>query len=149
MLISEINIRAAAPTFYPLSGNYQEYQDVTVSSATGSTTIYYTSDGTTPSDSSIPYTIDTGGITASQSTFTVTADGAIFTSAMVGRRIVWGTSEEARITAYSDTTHVTVDVSQTVASGGFVIDAILVSEAVSIKAIAYHATLDTSAPLYG
>jgi len=46
----------ATPTFSPAAGRYSEAQTVTISCATEGTTIYYTTDGTTPTASSTPYT---------------------------------------------------------------------------------------------
>jgi N-acetylneuraminic acid mutarotase len=47
---------AAAPTFTPAAGTYGQAQWVTLASATPNATIYYTADGSTPSESSIQYT---------------------------------------------------------------------------------------------
>lgn len=47
---------AAAPTFDPVGGTYIGAQDITISSATESATIYYTIDGSTPTTSSTKYT---------------------------------------------------------------------------------------------
>jgi uncharacterized repeat protein (TIGR03803 family) len=55
---------AAAPTFSPASGTYSSPQTVTISDATAGATIYYTTNGTTPSTSSTEYT---GPITVSSS----------------------------------------------------------------------------------
>ena len=46
----------ATPTFSPAAGRYTEAQTVTISCATEGTTIYYTTDGTTPTANSTPYT---------------------------------------------------------------------------------------------
>ena len=46
----------ATPTFSPAGGTYTAAQNVTISSTTPSATIYYTTDGTTPSSSSAVYT---------------------------------------------------------------------------------------------
>jgi hypothetical protein len=55
---------AAAPTFSPVSGTYTGAQTVTISTATPGATIYYTTDGTTPTTSSSVYN---GPITVSSS----------------------------------------------------------------------------------
>ena len=45
----------ATPTFSPAAGTYEEAQSVTISCATAGTTIYYTTDGSTPTSSSPAY----------------------------------------------------------------------------------------------
>ena len=64
-----------------------------------------------------PNSIASGAITFTQSGTTITASGGFFTSAMVGGIFKYGTGTggaEYYITAYTDTTHVTVDTSATV-----------------------------------
>jgi len=46
---------AATPTFSPVGGNYTSAQSVTISDATAGTTIYYTTNGTTPTTTSTVY----------------------------------------------------------------------------------------------
>lgn len=54
--------QAASPTFTPAAGTYSSAQSVTIASATPTATIYYTTDGTTPTTSSTVYS---GPITVS------------------------------------------------------------------------------------
>jgi RHS repeat-associated protein len=62
----------ATPTFSPAAGSYGSSQTVTISDSTSGTTIYYTTNGTTPTTSSTKYT---SAITVN-STETVEAIGA-------------------------------------------------------------------------
>ena len=61
--------------------------------------------------------------TASQSGTTITGTGTTFTSAMVGMTIVWATGETALITSFTSATSLSSSTSQTVADGGYVINA--------------------------
>ncbi|HKI27454.1 MAG TPA: chitobiase/beta-hexosaminidase C-terminal domain-containing protein [Candidatus Sulfotelmatobacter sp.] len=58
-------ITAQAPTFSPNPGNYSSPQTVTISDASPGVTIYYTTDGSTPTTSSPQYT---GAVTISATT---------------------------------------------------------------------------------
>lgn len=61
LYIDEIDIEwgeavaVATPTFSVAGGNYDEAQSVTISCATGGATIYYTTDGSTPTSGSTAY----------------------------------------------------------------------------------------------
>lgn len=57
-----IKLPAATPTFSPVPGKYTSAQSVSISDSTSGATIYYTTNGTTPTTSSTPYT---GPITVS------------------------------------------------------------------------------------
>lgn len=59
------------------------------------------------------------GINASQSLFVVTAVSSVFKLEMVGATIKWTDGHLAIITVYTDPTHVTVSVSQTVTAQAF------------------------------
>ena len=48
--------RVATPTFSPAGGNFDEPQNVTISCETPNSTIYYTTDGSTPDETSTLYT---------------------------------------------------------------------------------------------
>jgi len=62
---------------------------------------------------------DSGAITASQTGTTVTSSAGFFNSGMVGDIIKWDSGEEARINAFTNSTNVEVNESQSVASGEF------------------------------
>ncbi len=78
-----INIpQAAAPTFSPIAGTYKVAQTVTISTSTPSATIYYTTNGSTPTTSSAVYT---GPITvAATQTIEAIATAGGYTTSSVG-----------------------------------------------------------------
>ena len=63
----------ATPTFSPAGGTYTSAQTVTISDSTSGATIYYTTNGTTPTTSSTVYS---GSISVSSGTVTIEALGA-------------------------------------------------------------------------
>jgi len=73
---------AATPTFSPVAGTYATAQTVTISDTTSGATIYYTTNGTTPTTSSTKYTAP---ITVSSSqTIQAIAVASGFTQSAVG-----------------------------------------------------------------
>jgi Chitobiase/beta-hexosaminidase C-terminal domain/Bacterial lectin len=74
-----------APTFSPVAGSYTTSQTVTISDATAGTTIYYTTNGTTPTTSSSVYS---SPITVSASeTLEAMATETGYTSSSVGSAV--------------------------------------------------------------
>jgi Chitobiase/beta-hexosaminidase C-terminal domain/FG-GAP-like repeat len=67
-----INLTAATPTFSPVAGTYTSIQTVTISDSTPSSSIYYTTNGSTPTTSSTLYT----GVITVSATETVKAIAA-------------------------------------------------------------------------
>jgi N-acetylneuraminic acid mutarotase len=78
-----INIpQAATPTFTPAAGTYSSSQQVTINDTTSGATIYYTTDGSTPSTSSTQYT---GAITVGGTeTLKAIATASGYTNSSVG-----------------------------------------------------------------
>jgi hypothetical protein len=64
----------ATPTFSPAGGTYSSAQSVTISDSTGGATIYYTTDGSTPTTSSTVYS---GVIAVNSGTVTINAMAAL------------------------------------------------------------------------
>ncbi len=64
----------ATPTFSPAGGTYTSAQSVTISDATSGATIYYTTNGTTPTTSSSVYS---GSIAVSSGTVTIETMGVL------------------------------------------------------------------------
>ena len=55
-IFKKVATSVATPTFTPEAGTYTETQNVTIACETQDATIYYTTDGTTPTDQSTEYT---------------------------------------------------------------------------------------------
>jgi hypothetical protein len=80
-----ITSAAATPTFSPVGGTYASPQTVTISTTTGSPTIYYTTDGSTPTTGSTVYS---GPITVTFSeTVKAIATAAGFAQSAVGTAV--------------------------------------------------------------
>lgn len=73
---------AATPTFSPIAGTYTGTQNVTISCSTPSSTIYYTTNGSTPTTGSTVYT--TPVVVAASATLQAIATAAGFTQSAVG-----------------------------------------------------------------
>jgi hypothetical protein len=99
---------AATPTFSPAAGTYASAQSVTISDSTSGATIYYTTNGTTPSTSSSVYS---SPITvASTETLEAMATATGYSQSAVGSAAYTITSSGAQVTASGTTTANTVPV---------------------------------------
>ncbi len=76
-----INPLLPAPTFSPAAGSYTSTQSVTISDATAGTTIYYTTNGTTPTTSSAVYTSPIA-VSATETLEAIAAETGYTTSAV-------------------------------------------------------------------
>jgi hypothetical protein len=72
---------AATPTFSPAAGNYNSAQSVTISDATAGTTIYYTTNGTTPTTASTVYSGPIS-VTSTETIQAIAAGSAVGNSAV-------------------------------------------------------------------
>ncbi len=80
--VTQGSAQAATPTFSPAGGTYSSAQTVTISDATSGATIYYTTNGTTPTTSSSVYS---GAITVSSTeTVEAIATASGYTTSAVG-----------------------------------------------------------------
>ena len=75
---------AATPTFSPVAGTYTSAQSVTISDATSGATIYYTTNGTTPTTSSTVYSSSSPITVSSSETIEAIATGGGYTTSAVG-----------------------------------------------------------------
>ena len=159
---SLFTIQVATPTFSPAAGTYTSPHTVTISDATSGATIYYTTDGSTPTTSSTKYT---GPITVSttQTIIAIAAETGDTTSAVASGAYTinlatvvatptispaGGTYNSAQTVTISDTTsgatiYYTTDGSTPTTSSAKYTGPITVSATETIKAIG-SATGDTN-----
>jgi hypothetical protein len=93
--------QAAMPTFSPAAGTYGSTQTVTISDSTPSPTIYYTTNGTTPTTSSTKYT---GPITVNSSeTIQAMAAATAYTNSAVAAAVytITHTAQQPTVTTGS------------------------------------------------
>ncbi len=79
-----LNPPAAAPTFSPAAGTYTAAQNVTLTDATPGATIYYTTDGTTPTTSSAKYSSSVGVTSSGTTTLEAIAVAPNYGASSVG-----------------------------------------------------------------
>jgi arabinogalactan endo-1,4-beta-galactosidase len=113
---------AAAPTFSPSSGTYTTAQTVTISDTTAGATIYYTTNGTTPTSASTVYSssiaipavpatetiqaiaVATGYTNSAVASAVYKMAPALATSPVVGADVGWLTQLESMGYTWTDTT---------------------------------------------
>jgi hypothetical protein len=81
---------ASAPTFAPAAGAYADTQTVVISTATAGATIYYTTDGSVPTATSIKYTGPIS-VSSSQTIRAIAMANGISNSSVTGAAYVIGT----------------------------------------------------------
>src|SRR5208282_4782932 len=90
--------QAATPTFSPVAGTYTSAQSVTISCSTPSSTIYYTTNGTTPTTGSPVYSTPIAVSTSQTVQAIATATG--FTQSAVGSAAYTISTTGSVVTAY-------------------------------------------------
>lgn len=153
-------LKCATPTFSPEAGTYNNNQSVTITSTAGST-IYYTTDGSTPTTSSAVYSSPIS-VSSDNTTIKALAVKAGYTNSDVGSATysltcatptfapVAGTYQTAQSVTLSSTTtsaviHYTTDGSTPTESSPTASGAITVSADMTIKAIATRTDYGNSA----
>ena len=159
-VVGRATTTVATPTFSPAAGTYTGTQTVTISDATSGATIYYTTNGTTPSSSSTQYTAaisvsasetikaiaehcdDTNSAVASAA-YTITVPTPTFSPAA-------GTYTSAQTVTISDSTsgatvYYTTNGSTPTTSSAVYSSAITVSATETLEALATHSGDSNSA----
>jgi hypothetical protein len=96
----KVIVACATPTFYPAAGTYVSIQTVTISSATSGATIYYTTNGSTPTTSSPQYT---GAITVSSTeTIQAIATAPSYSESAIGSATYIISGSSATINTWQD-----------------------------------------------
>ena len=156
-----------APTFSPVAGSYSSSQSVTISDSTAGTTIYYTTNGTTPTTSSTVYS---GAITVSATeTIEAIAVKTGFTNSAVATAVytivpalpaptfspaagTYTTAQSVTIsdamagtTIYYTTNGSTPTTSSTVYSGAITVSATEMLEAIAVEAAYSSSVVATAA----
>lgn len=154
------SIRAGAPTFTPVAGQYSSARSVTLASSTPNATIYYTTNGSTPSINSLQFTtpidVDTNqtirafataaGMTnslESSSVYTIQAATPVFSVAAgtyIGSKVVLVTSGSPNATIRYTTNGSDPTGTSAVYSTSFTVDS-----SMTLKAIASAPNLAPSA----
>jgi len=104
----QINLPATAtPTFSPAAGSFTTAQTVSISDATANATIYYTTDGTTPTTSSSVYstpiaistttTLNAIAVTAGYANSTMATGSYVFPSSATQVSVVLSTHDQSQL----------------------------------------------------
>ena len=150
-----INGTVATPTFSPVAGSYGPAQTVTISSTTSGTTIYYTTNGTTPTTSSTQYTapitvsttetvkalaVKTGYTNSAIGSAAYTIDGAVATPTFSPVAGTYGSAQTVTIssatsgaTIYYTTNGTTPTTSSTLYSSPITVSVSETVEALAVK----------------
>jgi hypothetical protein len=157
-----INLPAATPTFSPAGGTYASAQPVTIGTATPSATIYYTTNGSTPTTSSAVYTgsiavsstetvqaiaVASGNSTsaAGSATYTISLPAATPTFSPAGGTYASAQSVTIGTTTPSATIYYTTNGSVPTTSSAVYTGSIAVSSTETVQAIAVASGNSTSA----